>query len=228
MRRIVAIICMLCIMITCCNAEESKIHTLWGIDFDNMTLQQVHDYLDQEKGIQSKINKQYRNLRTLDSQEITLHGYPFTLYYDEYKDCKAIDLDFRSVGGRDDAYTIVNAMIDKYGKPTFVYYDMYSKSDFEWDHNIGEPMYHQARIVDTINDFNMYDTLVNWEHYEENKYHWGSIILYLYIDNIKIKLECSDTDKYSMYVVYYSVIPSVQIEEVDESRNVPNYTDTGF
>lgn len=228
MKRLLFLVSILCLVCSICYAEETKIHTLWDIDMNKMNVQQIHDYLDQEKGIQSKINRQYNSLRSMDNQELTLVGYPFTLYYGEYNNYKTIDLDFRNVGNREDAYTIINAMIDKYGQPTFAYYDMYNRSNFEWKNNIGEPMYHQVRQVDSINNIDLYDTLLNWEYYEENKYTFGDITLYIYIDNVLIKVRCGNRGNYSVYVEYFSIIPSVEIEEVDESQNIPNYVDTGF
>ena len=228
MKRLLFLASVFCLVFFSCYAEETIIHTLWDIDLNKMDVQQVHDYLDQEKGIQSKINKQSKSLRSMDNQEITLVGYPFTLYYSEYEKYRTLDLNFRDVGDRDDANTIVNAMINKYGQPTFAYYDMYNKSKFEWGNNIGEPMYHRVRLVDSISEINLYDTLLNWEHYEDNKFTFGEVTLYIYIDNVSIKVRCGNHGDYSVYVEYYSVVPSVEIEEVDESKNIPNYTDTGF
>lgn len=235
MKRLLILISVLCLLATFGFAEESDvhIHNLWDLNIVSMDVKQVHDYLETEKGILSKIVWNYddaghNSLNSMDDQDLTLLGYPFSLHFVEYKRGKSLSLNFRTVGPDQDAFNIVNALIEKYGAPTHVYYDLYSRSDYEWEHNIGTPMWHKRCLLESIEGFNILDTLLNWEHYEENKYSWGEIQLTIHINNIEIQIEEHDYGKCSVYITFDSYVPDMEIEEVDESRNISNYTDTGF
>lgn len=166
-------------------------------------------------------------MNSLKDQDLTLLGYPFTLHFAENKQGKILSLNFRNAGRQEDAYTIVKALMEKYGLPTIMYYDLFSRSDFEWENNIRTPMFHERHILSSIDDFDIIATLLAWEHYEENDYSWGEIQLYVHIDNIEIKIEGHDYGKCTVYISFDSYVPALEIEEADESKNISFYTDTG-
>ena len=233
MKRTLILLLIFCLLAPACIAETPTIHNLWELDINSLTVQQIHDFLETEKGILSKIvwnydNAGHNSLNSLKDQDLKLLGYPFSLHYSEYKRGKSISLNFRSVGIQNDAYTITKALIEKYGAPTLIYYDLYSRSGFEWDNNIGTPMYHKRCVLSTIDNFDILQTLLTWEHYEENDYLWGELQLYVYIDNIEIKIEGHDSGNCTVFISFDSYIPSTEINEVDEAKNIPSYVDTGF
>ena len=89
-------------------------------------------------------------------------------------------------------------------------------------------MYHKRCVLSTIDNFDILQTLLTWEHYEENDYLWGELQLYVYIDNIEIKIEGHDSGNCTVFISFDSYIPSTEINEVDEAKNIPSYVDTGF
>ena len=235
MKKLLVLVSVLCLLISFGQAEKAddRIHNLWELDINAMNVQQIHDYLETEKGILSKIVWNYdkaghNSLNTIDDQDLTLLGYPFSLHFTEYKRGKTLSLNFRTVETQDDAYTIIKALIEKYGSPTLIYYDLFSRSDFEWEHNIGTPMYHKRCILSSIDGLDILDTLLTWEHYEKSEFNWGELQLHVHIDNIEISIEAYDFGKCTVYISFDSYVPTLEIEEVDESKNIPSYTDTGF
>lgn len=235
MKKMFVITLVLCLLVSFGHAEQPDvhIHNLWNLDINSMDIQQIHDYLETEKGILSKIVWNYdkaghNSLNSIDNQNLTLLGYPFSLHFTEYKRGKTLSLNFRTVGTQDDSYVITKSLIEKYGSPTLLYYDLYSRSDYEWEHNIGTPMYHKRCILSSIDDFDILDTLLTWEHYEENQYAWGEIQLNVYIDNIEIRIEGHDYGKCSVYITFDNYVPKIEVKEIDESKNISSYTDTGF
>lgn len=231
MKRLITIILVVCMVFGTCHGETT-IHQFWNIDLSKATSESVAEYLSQEKGIYSKIvynydRKGHDSLRSNKEQEITLMGYPFSFNYTEYSGFREIYLPFEEFETEADVYNIINALVEKFGQLTFCYYDLYNIDSSSWDIN-NEPQYHKRKILDTLQDFSLLDSILSWEHYEDNPYYDGTIELTAYIDNIKIFVRCLNDGRCWMYIRFYSFVPLVECEEVDESRNLTTYVDTGF
>lgn len=234
MKKIITIICVLCLVVSCCNAEESTIHNLWNIDLNKMDVQQVRDYLDQEKGILSSIVWNYdksghNSLNTLDDQNITLFDQDFSLHYTEYKWGKTILLSFDSMQEEKKVWDIVNQFTEKYGSISFAYYEIYTQSIHAWKGDICTPMYHDLYILESSSGFEIDNALNNWEHMENDPYDMINITLYLLIDNIEIKVKHNHNGWYTLSIDFYSkLLKTDAIEELHETKNMGNYVDTGL
>lgn len=234
MKRIIAIICILCLAITYCNAEESAIHNLWDIDLNKMDVQQVRDYLDQEKGILSSIVWNYdrsghNSLNSLGDQNLTLFDQNFSLHYGEYNWGKSVFLSFDPMKEEKNVWNIINQFIKKYGSITFAYYEIYTQSIHAWKGDIRTPMYHDLYLLDTTSDFDIDQTLNNWEHMEDDPYDMTNITLYLLIDNIEIEIKHNHNGWYTLIIDFYSkILKTDEIEELHETKNMGNYVDTGL
>ena len=128
MKRLLILVTILCLLASFCHAEdvETHIHNLWDLDITSMDVKQVHDYLETEKGILTKIvwnydNKGHNSLKSMDNQDLTLMGYPFSLSFVEYKQGKTLSINFDVVGPDQDAFAIVDALVEKYGAPICIY-----------------------------------------------------------------------------------------------------------
>ena len=82
MKKLLVLVSVLCLLISFGQAEKAddRIHNLWELDINAMDVQQIHDYLETEKGILSKIVWNYdkaghNSLNTIDDQDLTLLGY---------------------------------------------------------------------------------------------------------------------------------------------------------
>jgi hypothetical protein len=212
---------------------ESSIHSLWDIDQTSMTAQQIHDYLYNEKGIVSSVVRNYdrqghNSLNSRSGQALDLFGFPFSFHYTEYAPGNFILMNFEKIVTESDAKALAQCFIDAYGLPGLSYYDLYNRSDLEWEYNIGDPMYHDRAFVSDLDSFNISETLESWEHFEINRFMFGQISLSMYIDNILISIDHRYEGYFNVSVTFYSFIPSVQIDEVRETKNISSYVDTGL
>ncbi len=234
MKKLVASFFLLSILFfATCSAESKIYHKLWGIDIANMSIDQVHDSLESKKGVLTSVIYNYdkeghSSLNPVESQKLTLYGFPCAIRYIEVPTYSYFAISFDYFHDPDDVFTILQNFVKKYGEPTCTYYDMYSRSSFEWDKNIGDPMYHKRSIVHDWKSFSVVDTLNQWEHLNPTQYLWGQIIYKFWIDNIEIEVSHSYSGYCSVYVRFYSRFPSGNVIEVDEQKNIDSYVDTGL
>lgn len=214
-------------------AETETLHYLWDIDINTMDVQQIHDYLDQEKGILSSIvwnydRENHNSLNSSDDQELSLWGEQFSIHYCEYKRYNTIFLDFGNIRDEEYVWNICTKVIEKYDAPNLMYYELYNRTDIDWNANINTPMFHDLYLVDDISFIEIDNTLRQWEYFESSDYYWGQIDVYLWIDNVEIHIKHCANSSYTVFVKYYSLIPNKEVEELHETKNQGNYIDEGL